>query len=277
MNTQTQQLLDNLKAYEQGLLTNIGVANQNGGIINDPLLMNSLAMVPASVPGAQQAAQLANLVQAGIASVAGTYSPISNGVKKIFTQPIGIGTISFVTSIINGRTFQSDQYIAAGAYSYYVLGKNLGQSSNVPDNMVQTALMWYIDKLGVYVSGSEHLDALSNSASAYISLHSVNAYTTTDVNRVNSAVAVMKNYMPHNNVLGYWQNAVGVYDNELVALANQGYKNYYQDLQALKQQANQTPDAINPLTNTQPTTVIPIWVFLLAGLAVLIILIALLK
>lgn len=220
MNAATQTLLDTLKAYENGLLPSISAVKATGTL--DQISASLASTVSKSVPGAAQAIQVANGVLGAIASGTGPYSTLSRVAKDALTGNV-LTTIPNVIKDLSGRTFQSDNYSGAVFYRYYVLGDAKCVNSNfVADGDVVNGLQWFINKTGVYISGQEHIIALQNSVQAYINLHAANAYTTTDVNRVTAAVAVMKQYMPVNAIgsvpAGSWANAVGVYDSLLVGL-----------------------------------------------------------
>lgn len=250
--SQETQMLNALKDYEVGLYSNIQTAKQNGGIL-DPVSMQVLQGAAQSVPGAAQAYQLANAAYNGLVQLTGTGSLPSRLAKAAFSGNVITNPINVLETIFNGRTFNTDNYLGASDYSFYVLGKDLGQSTNVPDSLVPVAMKWFIDKLGIFVSGRAHINQLRNSVNAYISMVAQNPLTDTDVSRVTAARNVLLQYMPSNNIAGYWANTVGVYDPELIQLAQQGYTNYQSDLQALKQQAtgSTTPQAQQTLSTLQ--------------------------
>lgn len=266
---QETQLLQSLKDYELGLIANIQQAQANKGLL-DPVSQSVLANVASSIPGAAQAQQLANTVYAGVVKATGVGSLPSRLVAAAFSGNIISAPINEIKAVFNGRTYNSDQYTGAAKYYYYVAGHNVGSTNNLSDSDVIPALKWFIDKTGVFISGQAHIDALRHSASAYIALVNVNSYTTTDVNRVMAAVAVVQQYMPDNSILGYWAGTVGVYDAELIQLANEGYSNYSQNLQAVKQSASNTP---NPVTQVSQAYSSPNILLVLLVIYIIIILI----
>src|ERR1700761_4890028 len=108
--------------------------------------------------------------------------------------------------------------------------------------MVLEAMKWFEDKLGVFISGREHLEALQKSAQTYMNYYGVNNYTTTDPTRVANAVAVMQRYMPQSGFdqsPGAWANTVGVFDSALVNLVV-GSQAYQSALANAKQTYQQT-------------------------------------
>ena len=127
-----------------------------------------------------------------------------------------------LNSLIHGKTFQSDQYRAAQFHQFYVLGnKKINALNKVSDSMVAPALQWFIDRTGVFISGAEHIIGLMTSPGAYEQYVSVNAYTTTDMNRVNAASNVAQQYWAFNGVAGSWFNTLGVYDALIATIAQQ--------------------------------------------------------
>lgn len=185
--TQAEQgLLDSLKAYEMQLP--VSLANYQKTGVADSVVSDIINDASSLIPGGAAAAKL----------------------------------ISSAIAIIKGRTFESDNYAGAMFYIYFVAGNaSVNSTSQVADADVQPALQWFIRKLGVFVSGREHLLALQQSAQAYMSYYNVNNYTTQDLVRVNLAVQVMKTYMPNATIgqvlPGSWAPTVGVYDNAALA------------------------------------------------------------
>lgn len=181
-----QQLLDALKAYE--LQLPVSIANYQKTGVADSVAQSVINDVSSIIPGGALAAKL----------------------------------ISSAIAIIKGRTFESDNYAGAMFYIYFVAGNSsVNSTSQVADQDVQPSLQWFIRKLGVYVSGREHLLALQQGAQQYMALHNVNSYTTIDLVRVNLAVQVMQTYMPNATIgqvlPGSWSKTVGVYDNAALA------------------------------------------------------------
>src|SRR5208282_3842369 len=128
--------------------------------------------------------------------------------------------VTIVESIFNGRTFESDQYRAAQFFQWYVqANRGMNALNKIPDSDVFPALKYFMDRLGIFISGAEHLEAIATSPQDYMDLYSVNNYTTTDVNRVNAAFNVASKYFVFNNQLGGWQNTPGVYDEQLAEIA----------------------------------------------------------
>ena len=144
---------------------------------------------------------------------------------RILTDLSSLNIIGMVETIINGRTYQSDNYWAAVYYQFYVLGNNITDPDHVTDNDVLPALKWFIDRAGVFISGREHIIGLTTSATAYENYHSVNADTTTDMTLVNAASLMAKKYWPNpgnfsSSMKGAWAATAGVYDAQLIAIAN---------------------------------------------------------
>lgn len=233
-----QSLLDAAKDYVDGLIANIAVAQQNNGIL-DPISLSVLQNVSKSIPGAAQAYALASQVVSAVDQVAGQGSTLGRAVQAAFSGNALTTPYNVAKAIFGGRTYQSDNYWAAVFYRYYVLGQKITDPNQCSDADVIVALKWFEDKLGVFISGREHLKALQSSPQAYINLYGVNSYTTTDTQRVLNAYNVMKTYMPVDAIgtvlAGAWANAVGVFDNLLVQLANQGSVYAQQQLQLAKQ------------------------------------------
>lgn len=248
--TAEDDLLSALKQYEQGLIQNIATARQNGGLL-DPVTLGVLQNAIKSVPGAAQAYAFAQTYAAAITQLSGGPGSLaSRVVTAAFSGNVLTTPINVLKAVLNGRTYQSDNYWGAVFYRYYVLGEsNITDPNKVTDSDVITGLKWFIDKTGVFISGREHIHALQQSAQAYLNLHSVNSDTTTDPARVNAAVQVVKTYMPVDNIpivpAGSWAGTVGVYDQELVNLVS-GSQQYYNELMAAKQQATQSlTNAVN--------------------------------
>lgn len=200
-----------LKQYELGLYQSYNtLLTQN---VVTPGVVDILTGAAASlVPGASIALQAVK----GLGSLLGSAFGVGSDFTRITSALLSFNPVKIFKSF-QGRTYNTDSYFAASDYSFHVLGKDVGASTNVPDNAVPPALMWFIKKLGIYISGRAHLGALRNSVDDYLALYRVNTNTTQDRVRVQIARDVMLKYMPNVNVLGNWARTVGVYDDAVTA------------------------------------------------------------
>lgn len=212
-------LLAEVKAYSDGLSGSIGTTMKTGTFnqISEAVLTTAAVWL---IPGGVLA--LAALKAGALA----------------FDNAFGVGAVSsrLLTDISNlnvvglwndmmGRTYNTDQYWAAVYYQFYVEGKNVTEINHVGDSDVLPALKWFIDRTGVFISGREHIIALTQSPQAYMNYYGVNSDTTTDPTRVKAAYLVASKYWPqpgnfNASLLGAWKNTIGVYDQGLVQIAN---------------------------------------------------------
>ena len=206
-----QDLSNYLKQYELGLYNSYNtLLTQN---VVTPGITDILQGAAASlVPGASQALELTKGLSGLISSTFGVGSDFT----RITTALLSFNPANIINAF-KGRTFNTDSYFGASDYSYHVLGIDKGPSTNVADSEVPPALMWFIKKLGIYISGRAHLGALRNSVDDYLALYRVNTNTTQDRVRVQIARDVMMKYMPNVNVPRNWANTVGVYDDAVTA------------------------------------------------------------
>jgi len=230
--------------YTQGLIDNVQSARQSGGLLNNQQLVDVVGGITGDIEGAQEAAALAQKLKGAIDQTFGVGSVVGRFTDSIFSGDI-IGAIS---GLLSGRTWRYDQYQLATNYSYHVLGKDIGDTTHASDELVIEACKWCIDRLGVFINGARTLYAFINplkdglytnrpgSPMEYMILVNENPFITIDQARVNAAYNVVRTYMPNVHVPGNWKGTIGVYDRELVALAKQGYGNYYNNLAALKQE-----------------------------------------
>jgi hypothetical protein len=215
-----QSILDMLNEYTLGM---IGAVTQTISTnVFNVIAQGVLQTAGAFVPGVSIAL---GILKAASSLVTSAFGPGSKAAllmadisNNILTAPV-----TLVETILSGRTYESDQYWGATYYYYYVNGQNKYKNSpnQVADTQVGPALKWFIDRLGVFISGREHIEALVQGASQYMALHSVNAYTTMDSGKVAAAVAVAQQYFNFNGAAGSWANTVGVFDPALVEVANQ--------------------------------------------------------
>lgn len=214
-----QSLLDSIETYSEGTNDAITLAIGNG-VLNTICLV---VLATASVAVPLIAAALA-IVKIGAVAVSDAFGPGSEAamlVNDFASNPL-TAPVTIVETLLNGRTYNSDQYRAAQFYQFYVLGnKSINGLNKVSDAMVPPALKWFIDRLGVFVSGAEHIIGLTVSPGDYMSYYGVNNYTTMDQNRVDAASNVASTYFIMNNVAGSWANTVGVYDLAIAQIAQQ--------------------------------------------------------
>jgi hypothetical protein len=213
-------LLSQLDEYTEGMTDAVSLS-QGTGVINT---ISALVILSANaiVPGISLAVAA---VQALAGSLSKDFPPGSLSARLLADVSNNILTapVTMIESILDGRTFESDQYWGATYYYYYVLGqsKYLNNPNQVSDTDVPVALKWFIDRLGVFISGREHIEALVKGSSAYLALYKVNGDTTTSPSQVNAAVAVAQEYFNFNGGAGSWADTIGVYDVALVNIANQ--------------------------------------------------------
>jgi hypothetical protein len=216
-----QNLLDQLNEYALGMVNAVTIT-QGKGVFNT-ISAGVVASASVAVPGVSQALALLGKAQSIVDNTVGPGSLAGKLLADWTSNPL-TAPITIVKQLFNpgARTFESDQYEGARFYYYFVLGKTNYTSPNmVADSDVPAGLKWFMDRTGVYISGNEHIRALMTSAQAYIALAAVNSYTTTNLNQVNAAVAVAKEFWNINGAAGSWAQTVGVYDASLLALANQ--------------------------------------------------------
>lgn len=215
-----QNILDELYQYTEGLVGAIQLTQQTNTF--NAITKQFLAGITGNVPGLAQGLKFLNSASAVINNAFGPGSEAAMLFADYASNPL-LFPINAIETLFNGRTYNTDQYWGAAYYYYHVLGKaNYTNQNQVADSQVVQGLKWFIDRTGVFISGREHIDALTVSAAKYMSYHSVNGYTTMDINRVNAAVAVAQQYWQNPTVFanpGGWANTIGVYDTGLAQLA----------------------------------------------------------
>jgi hypothetical protein len=214
-----QSLLDSINEYVEGVNNGIqtAVASQTINTICTVVLATASVYIPV-IAAVWAAVKLGSLA---VNDVFGSGSEAGMLMADIAENPI-LAPGLMLNTLIDGRTYESDQYRAAQFYQWYVKSNSKDNALNkTPDSDVVEALQWFCDRLGVFISGAEHIQALATSPGAYLALYSVNNYTTQDQNRVNAAYNVASKYFVFNNVLGSWANTVGVYDMLICEIANQ--------------------------------------------------------
>jgi hypothetical protein len=211
-------LLSSVKEYADGLSGAMNVTNTLQEL--NAISAGILKSIAGSLPGASQALAAINAGQVFLNNTFGAGSIES----RLFADMQGnilLAPINIFKTIFKGRTYNTDQYWAAQYYKYYVLGQaGVTNINQVTDSDVIPALKWFIDRTGVFISGREHIIALTKGPAEYIGYQSVNADTTNDINRVNAACNVAGKYFVFGAPPGSWANTVGVYDQQVIAIAN---------------------------------------------------------
>lgn len=218
------QLLSEVRDYQQGLIG----ANQltlqtntfnkvTAGIIKGV----AVAAANAVFPGAGAAVLL---VGAGWQALADVFPP-GSAAARLLSDWANFNVVGLWNDIW-GRTYNTDQYWGAVFYKFYVLGQNVTDQNQVSDGDVLPALKWFIDRTGVFISGREHIIALTKSPTTYMNYYGVNSDTTTDSTLVQAAYGVASQYWPQPgnfdpSLMGAWKNTIGVYDRGLIQLATQ--------------------------------------------------------
>lgn len=217
-------LLAALKEYSDGITNAVATAKQSNQLNTLSLLV--LKSASTSIPGVSQALSLVNAGQALVSNVFGAGSLAARLANDITSGGnIVSNLVNVVNDVFNGRTYQTDNYWGAVYYQFYVLGRNTTNETQVADGDVAAGLKWFIDRLGIFISGREHIIAIAQSPQAYTSYAKVNSDTTTDPVRVQAAYLVASKYFvgpPGNfdqSLRGAWANTQGVFDADIVAIA----------------------------------------------------------
>jgi hypothetical protein len=214
-----QSLLDSIDQYTEGTANGIQYAKGSGTLNTICTLV--LASASAAIPIIAAAWAIIKLASTVISNEFGAGSVAGRLLNDLASNPLTF-LYTGAKDLISGRTYQTDQYKAAGLHQFYVLGNaSVTTQAKVTDDMVAPALKWFIDRLGVFISGDQHLEALMVSPGEYLAQASVNSYTTTDQNRVNAAYNVASQYFIKNMVAGSWANTIGVYDALICEIAQQ--------------------------------------------------------
>lgn len=213
-------LLAALKEYSDGISNAVTVAKQTNVLNTISALVVQSAS--AAIPGVSQ---VLSLLKSGAAIVSNKYGPGSLAARLANDLASGGGLLTIILDVFNGRTYQTDNYWGAVYYQFYVLGHNTQQETQVADGDVAPALKWFIDRLGIFISGREHIIAIAQSPAAYMAYAKVNSDTTTDPVRVQAAYLVASRYFigpPGNfdqSLRGAWANTVGVFDQDIINIA----------------------------------------------------------
>jgi hypothetical protein len=243
-----QTLLDSINEYTEGLASGIQYAQTNGTLNTICLLIIATASI--AFPLIAAAFAIIKLASTVVSNEFGPNSEAALLLNDVASNPL-TAPVTIVETLINGKTYQSDQYRAAQFHQFYVLGNaNVNALNKVADSMVAPALKYFIDRTGVFVSGAEHIEGLIISSAEYMSYYGVNSYTTMDTNRVNAASNVAKQYWSFNGVAGSWANTLGVYDNLVATIAQQ----QNETLEAAAAQQNYQ-DVYSAAATTGPNTV----------------------
>lgn len=240
-------LLSNLKEYSDGVAQAVQQAVQTSSF--NSITESVLKTASTAIPGATVALALLGKGAVLLDNAFG----VGSTAARLVTDLSNLNVIGIWNDIFNGRTYETDNYWGAVYYQNKVLGRNTTDQTQVADSDVAAGLKWFIDRLGIFISGREHILAICKSPADYLSLAKVNGDTTTDPARVAAAYIVASTYFVNPDSLdvsgrGTWANTVGVYDQQLIQLANQygvtpetiaaetGYQYATQDVAAYEQQ-----------------------------------------
>lgn len=262
-------LLAALKEYSDGISNAVTVAKQQNAL--NTLSVMVLKSASTAIPGVSQALSLVNSGQTIISNTFGAgslaarlASDLTKGGNILMILP------NVISDVFNGRTYQTDNYWGAVYYQFYVLGRNTTDQSQVTDGDVAVGLKWFIDRLGIFISGREHIIAITTSPQDYMNLFKVNSDTTTDPVRVQAAYMVAsQNFIgpPGNfaqNLRGAWANTQGVFDATILAIAQATHQS---PIQVANQQGNDVYAEQYIQQSTDLITGVPNWL-LIAGAAV---------
>jgi hypothetical protein len=133
---------------------------------------------------------------------------LAQGILSSFFGPGGLsdwlsvnGILNEVKSALFGRKYTKGQYTMGERFRYYILGENIHTSDAdvVTDEAVGTAMTTFSVGFGIPITTNEDLEALEQSADAYISRYvNYGGISANEINReaVNRAVLLKKTYFP---------------------------------------------------------------------------------
>lgn len=227
-NAAGDQLQSQLIEYAEGVTGAVQLGKQTNTIntITQGVLMTASLAVPvvAAAIAILKAAQPLFNNAFGVGSAA----------ARVYNDITSFNVVGLFNDLFNGRTYQYQIYWLAAMHQYYVLGKsNITNQDQMTDADVWPAVKWFIDRTGVYISGTQTIAALVKGRAAYIALAKVNGGITTDTARVDDAVRVAQTYWSGvpidpgstGNFLpgraGSWANTIGVFDLGIAQIAQQ--------------------------------------------------------
>lgn len=270
-------LLAQLLEYQQGLVAAVNTSIAGGQLsqITAGVLKGlAVAVANAVVPGGGAIVLAAN---AGELALANAF-PVGSAAARLITDWANFNVVGLWNDLW-GRTYNTDQYWGAVYYKFYVLGQHVTDINQVSDSDIIPALKWFIDRTGVFISGREHIIALTQSPTAYMNYYGVNRDTTNDATLVQAAYLVASQYwkQPGNfdpSLLGSWKNTLGVFDTGLLQAASQQgltAEQYAKQTGTAQQAAQQ--EITQAASSTPPGQIIPGIpdVAVLGGVAMLII------
>lgn len=213
-------LLSNLKEYADGIAQGVSSAVKTSSL--NTITKTVLQSASMAIPGAPEAMAVLKSASTFLNDAFGAGSTAA----RLVSDLASFNVTGLFNDLFNGRTYNSDQYWGAVYYQNKVLGRNTTDQSQVVDSDVAPALKWFMDRLGIFISGREHILAIIKSPADYMALAKVNSDTTTDPTRVQAAYQVASRYFTNPNSFdqagrGSWANTVGVYDQQIINLANQ--------------------------------------------------------
>lgn len=225
-NAAGDQLQNQLIEYTEGVMEayNLSVQTNSVNTITQGVLQTASLAVPAVAAAMVVLKQVQPLLNDAFG--------VGSAAARVFSDLTSLNVVGLFNDLFNGRTYQYQIYWLAAMYQYYVLGKaNITNQNQMTDKDVWPAVKWFIDRTGVYMSGTQTLQALVNGN--YADLHRVNAGITTDPARVAAAERVAQTYWTgvpidpgsSSNFLpgraGSWANTIGVFDLGIAQIAQQ--------------------------------------------------------
>lgn len=242
-----QSLLDSINEYTEGLASGVQYAQASGTLNTICTLI--LATASIAFPIIAAAVAILKLASTVVSNEFGPNSEAGLLLNDLASNPL-TAPVTIVETLINGKTFQSDQYRAAQFHQFFVLGNSsINALNKVADNMVAPALKWFVDRTGVFISGAEHILGLIASPAEYMSYYGVNTYTTMDTNRVGAASNVAQQWST-TGAAGSWANTLGVYDALVATIAQE--QNTTEEAVAAEQNYQ---DVYSPAATTGPSAV----------------------
>jgi hypothetical protein len=214
------------KEYTDGIVAAVQATQQTSTLNSvSSLVLSSASM---AIPGAGEAMAL---LKSGAILVSDLFG-VGSAAARVLSDLASFNVTGLFNDLFNGRTYQYQHYWLAALYNFYVLGRNITNQNQMTDTDVWPARKWFIDRTGVYIDGTELLQALTISVDKYLGYYNVNKNITTDRTRVAAAVAVAQqwknapinpgdasgNWVAQNR--GSWANTVGVFDQQLINIAN---------------------------------------------------------
>lgn len=115
--------------------------------------------------------------------------------------------INGIIGLFKGHKYSEGEWVLGEKFLLYVVGQDIHNRREVPDDVVKYAKEFFTELFGIYVDNIRDLDELKKGPDSYRNYHRDRTDLTSNTAAIDNAYAIMRT-LPWNDQAGAWQDPI---------------------------------------------------------------------